>query len=310
MVSILNSKQLQYAIALSKTCNFSQVSEQLNISQPSLSKQIMNLENELGIKLFDRNTVPITVTQAGEYFFREAKQLLYQEDQLLRSLEQFKSGEKGRLTIGISPFRNLYLMPRIIRKIKEKYPGVQVVLHESPSDQLRKEAAEGKYDFVIVNLPVDEAVLDIRPLEKEHLVLAVPNDMVDKIINKGNSRRREIDFSSCKDLPFVVVAQPQEMRRYFDKLCAMCNVVPEISVEVAGGVTTAWSMARAGIGATLLPLQFVADQKFDENLTIFTISNSSHTRQPVIATRSGQYLSEYAEYAIDLLMHSQSLFEE
>lgn len=297
----MNYRQLQYALELSKVCNFSQVSEKLNISQPSLSKQILNLEKELGVKLFDRNTVPITVTQAGEYFFRKAKELVYQEDQLLRAMDQYKVGEKGRLSIGISPFRNLYLMPEIIRKIKQKYPGVQVVLQETNSDQLRKEAVEGKHDFVIVNLPVDEAVLDITPLEKEHLVLAVPNEMVSKISCSGKDCDSKIDFACCKDLPFVVLARPQEMRRYFDNLCALCNVDPEISVEVAGGVTTAWSMARGGIGATLLPLKFVEDQQFDEKLTIFTISNAAHIRQPVIATRKGQYLSEYAKYAIKLL---------
>lgn len=297
----MNSRQLQYAIELSKTRNFSQVSEKLNISQPALSKQILNLEEELGVKLFDRNTVPFTITAAGAHFIREAQSLLYQEDQLLRSMEQFKSGEKGRLTIGISPFRNLYLMPKIIEKFKAKYPGVQVVLHETNSDQLRKDAAEGKYDFAVVNLPVDESMLDITLLEQESLVLAVPNTMLSRIPNLADFQDSCIDFSCCKDLPFVVVAQSQEMRRYFDALCARCDFTPNIAVEVSGGVITAWSMARNGIGATLLPLQFVGENQFDENMTLFTLNNAKYTRQPAIVTRRGQYLSPYAQYAISLL---------
>ena len=72
----MNSRQLQYAILLSETLNFSQVADQLGISQPSLSKQILALEAELGIKLFDRNHSPMTVTPAGEYFIEEARELL------------------------------------------------------------------------------------------------------------------------------------------------------------------------------------------------------------------------------------------
>ena len=164
----------------------------LQISQPALSKQILNLENELDVKLFDRTTTPLTLTPAGEFFLHEAQQLLNREDQLLRSIAQFKSGERGRLDIGISPFRNLYLMPAIVEKLKEKYPGVQVVLHELESTRLRKETAEGKFDFSILNLPVEESILDIIPLEPELLVLAVPNQLASSIPFTQGSSRREI----------------------------------------------------------------------------------------------------------------------
>lgn len=301
----MNSRQLQYVITLNKTRSFSQASEQLNITQPALSKQILNLEKELGIKIFDRNTVPFTVTPAGEYFIREAEKRLYEDDQLLRSLEQYKSGQKGRLVIGVSPFRNLYMIPAIIKQFKQKYPGVHVVVHEPNSTQLRKDAAEGKYDFAIVNLPVDASVLSVTPLEKEALVLAVPNEMVSRI--PSAEKGRQIQFADCKDLPFVVVGKTQEMRRYFDSLCASTNTFPEIAAEVLGGVTTAWSMARAGIGATILPLTLVEHSQLADNLTLFTLSDTSFSRQPAIVTRRGQYLSDYAKYAIALLQQYSSL---
>ena len=301
----MNSRQLQYVITLNKTRSFSQASEQLNSTQPALSKQILNLEKELGIKIFDRNTVPFTVTPAGEYFIREAEKRLYEDDQLLRSLEQYKSGQKGRLVIGVSPFRNLYMIPAIIKQFKQKYPGVHVVVHEPNSTQLRKDAAEGKYDFAIVNLPVDASVLSVTPLEKEALVLAVPNEMVSRI--PSAEKGRQIQFADCKDLPFVVVGKTQEMRRYFDSLCASTNTFPEIAAEVLGGVTTAWSMARAGIGATILPLTLVEHSQLADNLTLFTLSDTSFSRQPAIVTRRGQYLSDYAKYAIALLQQYSSL---
>lgn len=296
----MNTRQLQYALALSETLNFSQVAEQLGISQPALSKQIQHLEKELGIKLFDRNHSPLTLTPAGECFIRNARELVYKEEQLRKALDQFRSGESGRLVIGVTPFRSLYLMPEIVKKIRNKYPGVQVSLQEVNSTQLRKEAAEGKYDLAIVNLPVDTALLDVIPLEPDTLVLAVHNTMVGKLPAAGDGKYAAVDFDQIQDLPFVVLSPGQELRQLFDGLCTAADFTPIIAAEVMG-VTSAWAMARAGVGVALLPLQFVHSQYFDNNLSLYIVKNSLYSRQPVIVTRRGQVRTPYADFAIRLL---------
>ena len=300
----MNARQMQYAILLSKIRNFTQVAEELNITQPALSKQILSLEKELGLKLFDRDTMPVTLTPAGEHFVREAQELLYKEEQLVKSMEEYRLGNEGRLVIGVSPFRSLYLIPGLVKKVKQKYPGIRICLHEPTSDQIRKEAAEGKYDFAIVNLPVDETVLDVLPMEPETLVLAVPNAMAERVLPQNNGRLQEIDLSICRDIPFIAAKPQQEMRRYFDQLCAKADFKPRIAVEVTG-LTTAWAMANAGVGAALLPLQFAAGEIFGEGITLYTIKGSATARQTVIVTRRGQYLSEYAQYAISLLTEQE-----
>lgn len=297
----MNRKQLQYVIELSEDLNFSVVAEKLGITQPALSKQVLSLEKELDVKLFDRNNIPMNLTAAGEYFVAEAKKLIYKEDQLLRSMEDYKSGKLGKLEIGISPFRSLYLIPDIVNKVKEKFPGVTVVLHEEGSDQLRKNAVEGKYDFAVVNLPVDESVLDVNLIEADTLVLAVPEKLAENLSESFKNSIPEIDLKDCKKLPFVVVSPQQEMRQLFDKMCAEVDLTPNVTTEVVG-VSTAWSMARAGVGATLLPLQFVKNFDFDESIALYRLKNCQQSRQPAIVTRRGQYLSEYAKYAIELLI--------
>lgn len=293
----VNTRQLQYALELSKVLSFSAAAERLGISQPALSKQIMSLEQEIGVKLFNRSVAPMTVTPAGEHFFREAEKLLYHEDQLLRSMEDFRTGKSGSLSIGISPFRSQYLMPDIAGQIKEQYPNVRIVLHELGSDQLRRETAEGKYDLAIVNLPVDESVLDVIPLEPDVLVLAVPNKYADRLPGCEESRQEGIDFADCGNLPFVVVGAHQEMRQLFEKQCAAAGIVPQIAMEVVG-LSTAWAMCRAGIGATLLPLQFIKRMGCDDSVSLLELKQTIYSRQPAIITRRGQYLSEYAKYAI------------
>lgn len=301
----MNIRQMQYAITLSQLRNFSQAAETLKISQPALSKHILSLEKSLGVKLFNRNTTPLTLTPAGEYFIQEAKLLLHKETQLLNTMEHFKSGINGKLTIGITPFRALYLLPNLVRKLQQAYPGVRIVVSEYGSDVLRKGAVESKYDFAIVNLPVDESVLDIIPLEPDTLALVVPIAMADKLPVSDTDSIPEITFDICKDLPFVVESPTQEMRQLYEHLCASASANPNIVCEVVG-ITTAWAMAHAGVGAALLPLQFVKSRLFDQNLRVFKVVNTSYIRHPCIITRRGQYRSEYAQYAIDLLLNSQT----
>lgn len=294
----MNTRQLQYAIALSETRNFSQVAEQLKISQPALSKQILSLESELGLKLFDRTTTPLVLTPAGQYFIREVRELLYKEDQLIRSMERFKSGEAGLLRIGTTYFRSSYLIPEVVKAFRAAFPNIQVNIREAGSDVLRKEAAEGKFDFAVVNLPVDEAALDVIPLEADRLVLVVPPEWKHLLPHADGCH--EVDFADCRELPFVVVQENQEMRRLFEKLCLENSFRPNIAAEVVG-LTTAWSMVCAGVAATILPLQFVSHNPLSERLTVMEIKNAAHTRQPVIITKKGQYISEPARYAINLL---------
>lgn len=101
------------------------------------SKEIQNMEKDLGVQLFDRKRNPLSLTPAGEYFVRNARELLYKEEQLRKGLDRFQSGEYGRLTIGATPFRSFYLMPEVIKKIRERFPNVQVTLREVSSALLR-----------------------------------------------------------------------------------------------------------------------------------------------------------------------------
>lgn len=296
----MNSRQLQYAVLLAKARNFSQVAQELDISQPALSKQIISLENELGVKLFDRSTTPLSLTPAGEFFVQKAEELLFEEDILLKTMDRYKSGESGRLTIGISPFRSLYLMPDIVKALKEKYPHVQIVLSENGRSQLQKGILEGHYDFAVMNLPVDESKLEAVPLEQDTLVLAVPNRLLPLLDRSENSSDRTIELIQCRKLPFVVVSQEQEMRQLFDKLCRIARIEPLIYVEVVG-IATARAMVQEGVAAAILPRQFVQSGAAQNSMTLFELRQDTYIRQPAVVTRRGQFISEYAQYAISLL---------
>ncbi len=293
----MNSRQLQYAILLSEIGSFSLVAEKLNITQPALSKQILSLEKEIGTTLFNRHNSSTTLTAAGERFIRDAKEIIYKEKQLIRSMKQFKNGNFGNLVIGMSSFRSSYLLPKVVKKVRDKYPGIQIKLREASVDLLKKEATDGNFDFALVNLPVDDTLFDITPIESDDLVLVVHNEIIE---NTPLKDKKEIPFEETKDLPFVVIGPNQETRKIFENLCVTADISPAIAAEVVT-LTTAWEMACHGVGATLLPLQFINNKNVNKDIKIIKIKNSALLRQPVIITIKGQYISECAKYAIDLL---------
>jgi len=295
----MNSRQLQYAVALSETKNFSQAAEKFNISQPAFSKQIIALENELGVKLFERGTTPISLTAAGSFFIEKTKSLLFEEEQLLKAMDDYKMGKRGTLVIGAPPFRSLYMIPQIIIETKKHFSDLEVVLVEKGISQLKKDLAEGMYDFAVMNLPVNEADFETIPLEKDTLVAAVPNTLLPLVKNISKSGIVK-DLSCFRDVPFVTVGKGQEMRKLLENLSRVSGIKPDIYAEVTG-VATAWEFVKMGCATTLLPRQFVDREARLYNVTLFEIEQTSYIRQPAIVTRRGQFVSEYARFAMKLM---------
>lgn len=297
-VCSMNLRQLQYAVILSETRSFSQAAEKLNISQPAFSKQIIALEKELGIKLFERTTPKLSVTAAGEFFVRKAAELLFEEDVLKKTIEKYKTGECGKLVIGVAPFRSLYMMPKVVSALKKHFPELQVRLVELGIPILHKGISEGEFDFAIMNLPVEDPELETIPLEKEELVVAIPDNLLKMAdFNKGD---KAVSLKNCKKIPFATVGENQEMRKMFDKLCAEEGLRPQIYVELTA-VTSVREMVREGVAAAVLPKQFILQDSKKYDISVFEIENKDVLRQSAIVMRRGQFVSEYARFAIECL---------
>ena len=292
----MNTKQLEYAFILAQTRNFSQAAVKLNMSQPTLSKQIKALEEELNVQLFDRSSVPLSLTAAGECFIQEVRPLLQKENQLRTLMHSFKDGNRGRLVIGISPFRCSYLIPHVVRKLRDEFPGLQVILREAGTSELHRGASEGDFDLTIMNLPVDEALLSTKLLKPESVMIAIPEHYAAEFDNDTDT----ISMQQCKDIPFVVLSGRQELRSLFDSICAASGLQPQIAAEVVG-ILSSWSLAKAGVGAVLLPDSFIANLPKDQNMRFFKLTQDTLFRRPVVAYRKDRPLSPYARCAISLL---------
>ena len=292
----MNFRQMKYLVTLAETLNFSLAAEALGVSQPALSKQIISIEKEFGITLFNRSSVPLTLTPAGEEIVKQCKEMLYSQSQLQSIADEFKKGNKGRLIIGISPFRATYFLNDVILKLRQKFPGLEIVLKETGSAELHKMAVEGKVDLAIINQPFDDSLLDVIPLGEEKLVLVIPKNISSKLLKRGIETPT---LKSIEPFSFIALSQNQELRQKLNKLCAAENVNLNVSVEV-NGIATAWNLAQAGIGATVVPMSYAENLK-TKNLTLVPLETQSSVRKPAIVTKKGAYITTFAIEAIKLI---------
>ena len=127
----MDLRTIEHFLKLAKTLNFRKTAEEIYIAQPALSRQIMALEEELGVVLFDRNKRNVTLTEAGVYFREECERILEDFERVKQRTLQIYSGEGGEIKIAHSSSSMQFLLPSILAKIQSKMPLMKTILNES-----------------------------------------------------------------------------------------------------------------------------------------------------------------------------------
>ena len=174
----MDLRVLRYFLMVAKEQSFTKAAEQLNITQPTLSRQLASLEEELGVTLFTRSGRNITLTEEGLLLKRRALEILNLEE---RTLEELKSTEgivEGTVTIGCGEFAVVETLAEICKNYQKKYPRVQIVLHTATADTISEMMNKGLVDIGLFMEPVDTQGLDhIRIMGSDHWVVGMrPED--------------------------------------------------------------------------------------------------------------------------------------
>ena len=152
----LTLKQLRYMDALARHGHFGRAAEACAISQPALSVQIKELEESLGLALFERGPREVRLTGFGEEFLTRARDILQGTDELLDLARASKDRLAGRLRIGIIPTIAPYLLPQLIGRLNQSHAGLDLHVRETLTPRLLRDLSEGRIDTAIVALPVSE----------------------------------------------------------------------------------------------------------------------------------------------------------
>jgi LysR family hydrogen peroxide-inducible transcriptional activator len=208
--------QLTYALQLREQLNFKRAAEQLSISQPALSIQIQKLEDEIGIKLFNRAGSPLEVTQDGELFLIRAQEIVTQAKKLKEFVGELKDDFTGTLNIGIIPTLAPFLVPLFSRSIKNQYPQLQLTFFEEITENVVNHVRNGAIDVGIISTPINVYGISSIPLFYERFYVyssqgkeTVENEIKIKdiihdelwLLDEGNCFRDQInDFCDLKTI--------------------------------------------------------------------------------------------------------------
>jgi DNA-binding transcriptional LysR family regulator len=168
-------RHLRYLVAVAEELHFGRAAIRLNISQPPLSQQIRQLEEELGVQLFQRNKREVRLTDAGKRIVAEAQRVLSQIDHFSRVAAQAGEGEIGHVSVGVPGGVNEILV-ETLRLVAKQYPGVRVELQYMTTGMQIEALREGGLQVGFLNLPVQEPTLALETVRKEPLWLAMPKD--------------------------------------------------------------------------------------------------------------------------------------
>jgi DNA-binding transcriptional LysR family regulator len=245
-------RQIRSFLAIAETLHFGRTAELIHLSQPALSLQIRSLEEEVGVRLFERNRRKTTLTAAGAAFRDNAAAALLQLEQAIRKSRLAAGGKLGRLRIGFISTAGIELVGDIVRQFRELNPEVEFSLRNILTAEQVQMLEAGALDIGFLRLPIGgQSTLDVVTVHREPFVLVVPSSH--KLAKKKRVRLREVageDFvmyerswaTGFHDLMFGILRD--------------AGIVPNVT-QTAGEVPTLISLVHSGMGITIAPLSVV-----------------------------------------------------
>lgn len=237
--------QLRYAVAVSRSGNFSRAAEQCHVSQPSLSQQILKLEEELGERLFDRTKREARPTRHGEVFLQRAVRILEEVDAAKREAENAKTLFSGTVTVGVIPTIAPYLLPGVTAAFMKRFPGVEVVIQEETTARLLKLLHAYEVDLAVLSKPFEQERLEVRTLFAEELLIALPPC-------HQLARKRSLRPCDLEGERLIVMQQEHCLGDQVLGFCTRGDLRPRISFRSAQ-LETLQSLVHAGMGISLVP---------------------------------------------------------
>jgi DNA-binding transcriptional LysR family regulator len=240
-------RHVRYFVAVAETLNFRQASNLLHISQPSLSAQIKQLEEELGVSLLRRSKRRVEITQAGEIFLSAAREILLKVKQGSAAALHAERGTAGRIRLGFIPTASFHILPRLLEKIRSTLPLVNVELKEGPEAVQISGIQSGDFDISLGHLGRSYDQIESMLLIREPIVVALP---------KGHkaSRKRAVALKDFQGELFMIPSK--DLFPSLHQLIAMAfvqNHVPLDKYQMVEHFETAVALTMARAGFAFLP---------------------------------------------------------
>jgi LysR family transcriptional regulator, hydrogen peroxide-inducible genes activator len=270
-------QQLRYVCAIADTGNFSRAAERCQVAQPSLSQQVLKLEEDLGAKLFDRLGRSVRLTEAGRAFIPHARAILEQMDVARSSVAAKNADLRGSIAVGVIPTVAPYLMPTYTTAFAKKYPDAKLRIVEETTSVLVEGLRDLSIDVAILALPIRHKDLEFFPIRTEPLFAVLKTD-------DPRAHAKSLALKDLRGESFVMLRDGHCFRDLSVRACTHARITPNIAFE-SGQFSSLLGMVAAGVGVSLIP-----EMAIDRNVgcRYVRLSDARATRTIIAAVVRGR----------------------
>ena len=288
----LELRQLRLFIEVAKHKSITKAAENMHISQPALSKSLMALEDELGMKLIIRTNKTSDLTDAGKVVLEYALRMTVLVDEMKTTLIDMTNLSRGQINIGLPPFIGSLFFPRVMAKFHHAFPNIELNITEYGGARVVKSVEEGEFELGVAVLPIDEQQFSVYPIVEEEMRLVVYKD-------HHLSDRVEVELKELREEEFIFYheefALNQIMRNHF----IAAGFEPKILFK-----SSQWDlmteMVAANLGITILP-QSICNRAFNSDLKVIKLQDNIMWKLAVI-TKKDRYISNAGRTFIDFIL--------
>jgi len=275
--------ELRYIVALARDKHFGRAAGSCHVSQPTLSVAIRKLEEELGVRLFERRISEVALTDVGERVVAQARRVIEEAAALQEIARQGRDPLGAPLRLGTIYTIGPYLLPALVRQLQKGAPQMPLLLSENFTARLLEQVRDGTIDVAILALPLPECGLVIMPLYDEPFVVAVPR-------RHAWTRRRSIPSSDLRGETMLLLGSGHCLR---DQVLEVCPEFARGANDSASSrsfegssLETIRQMVASGIGVTVMPRTAIPSRLERQSLVAYIpFSRPSPVRRVVLAWR-------------------------
>lgn len=266
---MLTLRQMRYFEALASARHFGKAAAMVNVSQPALSSQIMEMEDHLGTRLVERNRSGVLLTPRGQEVLDHVRDILAAVDRLEEFSRESRGVLHGLTRIGIIPTVAPYLVPALVPHLRQAHPDVEIELREAVTDRLIADLTDGRLDAVVAALPIDGDGLETRPLFADRFFMAMANNTSDVL----PLTETQVDADRL-----LLLEEGHCLR---DQALAVCGTAGKRSLVNFGAtsMTTLLQMVSHDMGMTLIPEMAIPTEAARSDLRIVPFAEPAPSRQ-------------------------------
>ncbi|MGF1344020.1 hydrogen peroxide-inducible genes activator [Streptomyces flavovirens] len=288
--------QLRAFAAVAEHLHFRDAAASIGMSQPALSGAVSALEVALGVQLIERTTRKVLLSPAGERLAVRAEAVLEAVGELMEEAEAVRAPFTGVLRLGVIPTVAPYLLPTVLRLVHERYPELDLQVHEEQTSSLLEGLAAGRLDLLLLAVPLGVPGIIELPLFDEDFVL---------VMERGHELggRKDIPRETLRDLPLLLLDEGHCLRDQALDICREAGRTQGAPVTTtAAGLSTLVQLVAGGLGVTLLPRTAVTvETARNESLVTGYFSDPAPSRRVALAVRAGTARhAEFEEFAAAL----------